>query len=241
LRIGGLRYFAATEQEVRVKLCHFVGRRLGDVLPELRIAETSAEWWEAELTSRNVRIESAVESKSEIAPATADYMVCDGDVALLRVHAHDRVVADVQPVVLHDDADVLAVCKPAGLEIFSNKLGGSMRSSMMGMLDELGYTGVAPVHRIDKPVSGVVVLSKNKKSASRLTRCVQAHKFRKTYLARVCAPNGPPREGFEVTEPLSVHTDSATAYVDPMGKPATTVVRHVLRHFEEDGTAVIVV
>ena len=43
------------------------------------------------------------------------------------------------------------------------------------------YTGL--VHRLDRPVGGVMVFAKTSKAASRLSKDIKEHRFKKTYLA----------------------------------------------------------
>lgn len=247
VKLDGLRYFAPFEHEVRVKLSHHAGLPLHDALCGLCIGEASADWWRNEFLAGRVYMERRHGQNVELEKVDADYMVSTDDVALVRVHVHDRVVPDELPKVLHDDEDLLVVSKPPGIEVFINPLGGAVRSSLLGMLAEMGYKGLAPVHRIDKPVSGVVCMAKNKKAGSRLTRCIQGHRIKKTYVARVCIQQSPPPEGLRIDAPLSVNTATATAYVDlSSGKPSSTIVQKVLALYEDDGsgtgsTAAIVV
>lgn len=48
------------------------------------------------------------------------------------------------------------------------------------------YCGL--VHRLDRPVGGVVVLAKTSKAASRLSDSVRKHELQKTYYTVVCGP-----------------------------------------------------
>jgi len=240
LSIGGLRYMTPSERDVRVRLGQFVGVLLQHALPRIHIPGCSPEWWAAELQAGGVRIERRHLQNLELEPVSADYIVGDDDVAHVRVHVHEWVVPDHVPDVVYEDNDVLAVSKRAGVEIFMNPLGGAIRSSLIGMLEDLGYRDVIPVHRVDKLVSGVVCLAKNKKSSSRLARCIHCRNTRKTYLARVHAPTGPPKEGLEVDASLNIDPARGTAYVDPAGKPSATVVRRLVATFG-DGTALIAV
>lgn len=46
------------------------------------------------------------------------------------------------------------------------------------------YLGL--VHRLDRPVGGIMVFAKTSKAAGRLTNSIKNHKFEKTYLAVLC-------------------------------------------------------
>ncbi|MEO1434497.1 MAG: RNA pseudouridine synthase [Bacteroidota bacterium] len=82
--------------------------------------------------------------------------------------------------VLLDHTDFLVVYKPAGLPVQSrleDQLG------LLGDLAQQGYDGLHLVHRIDQPVSGLLVLAKQPASAGRLQQLFQAGEIEKHYLA----------------------------------------------------------
>lgn len=78
--------------------------------------------------------------------------------------------------IVYSDEHLLACIKPAGvnseeelISILKNQLGGSFYS----------------VHRLDKPVSGLIVLAKNEKSAAKMTALISGREVKKQYLAVV--------------------------------------------------------
>lgn len=100
--------------------------------------------------------------------------------------------------ILYEDKDILVVVKPVGMESQSAK---SFEPDMVSEIkkhintispkSEESYVGV--IHRLDKPVGGVMVYAKNKKAAESLSKQVSEHKMEKIYLAVVC---GKPVENF---------------------------------------------
>ena len=69
---------------------------------------------------------------------------------------------------LHRDAHVLVIDKPAGLAV----QGGSKTAQHLdGMLDALAFDGERPrlVHRLDKDTSGVLLLARSANAAAWLT------------------------------------------------------------------------
>lgn len=54
--------------------------------------------------------------------------------------------------------------------------------------DKPGNVYCGLVHRLDRPVGGVVVLAKTSKAAARLSDSVRKHELKKTYYAVVCGP-----------------------------------------------------
>jgi len=180
----------------------------------------------------------------DLVPVGRDHIAQEGDRIRFRIHLHERVVVDgLEPIILHDDAEYLAVSKPAGVDMTCNPQTGSVRHALMGMLQDMGYGEIYPAHRIDKPVSGIVCLGKNLKALSRLMRCVKRHAIEKTYIARVLAPLGPMPGGLLIDVPLKVVQEvegrSPTARVAGTdGKVARTVLERELRRFD-DGTALV--
>ena len=95
--------------------------------------------------------------------------------------------------VLYEDNDIIVVVKPAGVESqaakkFAPDMLSEIRKHMV--INKLCTPGkepyVAVIHRLDKPVSGIMVYAKSKKAAAVLSEQVQNHKMEKIYEAVVC-------------------------------------------------------
>lgn len=102
--------------------------------------------------------------------------------------------------ILYEDKDIIVVHKPAGLESQSSRsfapdmvseirryLHNSQNIHKLTTVESKGqppYVGV--IHRLDKPVSGIMVYAKNQKSAAALSAALQAGKVDKNYMAVVC-------------------------------------------------------
>ncbi|NBB51415.1 RluA family pseudouridine synthase [Rhizobium sp. CRIBSB] len=100
-------------------------------------------------------------------------------------------IAAVRSWVIHEDAHVIAFNKPSGL----SSQGGRIKANT---LDDLLWAfarsnGKRPdlVHRLDRDTSGVILAAKTKPAAGFLGKAIQAHKFRKTYLALVSSAPEP--------------------------------------------------
>lgn len=88
--------------------------------------------------------------------------------------------------VLHEDNHVLGVFKPAGWLVQGARPGDrsvleSLREWIRVRDRKPGAAFLAPVHRLDRPVCGVVVLAKRSKAASRLSEQIREGRFEKTY------------------------------------------------------------
>jgi 23S rRNA pseudouridine1911/1915/1917 synthase len=93
------------------------------------------------------------------------------------------------PVLLEDN-HLLAVFKPAGWVVQGARPGDlSLLDALREWIRERdrkpGEAFLAPVHRLDRPVCGVVVLAKRSKAASRLSDQIRRGRLEKTYRAVV--------------------------------------------------------
>lgn len=94
---------------------------------------------------------------------------------------------DFQPWVLHAGGGVVAVAKPAGLATQAPPGIASAEAWLRGRLDAGAYLGVP--HRLDRAVSGVLLLAVTPRAARKLSRQFERREIAKTYLALV-AHNG---------------------------------------------------
>ena len=87
--------------------------------------------------------------------------------------------------VLYRDEHLIAVHKPAGMVVHPTDLARMETVSLMGLVRRMVRQRVWPVHRLDRPTSGVVLFALNNESASQLGRQLSAHEVNKRYLALV--------------------------------------------------------
>ena len=87
--------------------------------------------------------------------------------------------------IIYQDKDILVCVKPAGV-LSTDELGGLPDL----IRQELGdpHANVRTVHRLDRTVSGLMVLARRSKAASELSRQIREGEFHKEYLA-VCHGN----------------------------------------------------
>ena len=90
--------------------------------------------------------------------------------------------------ILYADKDILVCIKPA--RVLSTDEPGGLPSLVREALGD-EKADVRTVHRLDRVVSGVMVLARNAKSASELSRQIREDEFEKEYLAVV---HGRPEE-----------------------------------------------
>src|ERR1700742_150874 len=107
----------------------------------------------------------------------------------------DAEITFVRGLVIAEDAEILALNKPAGL----SSQGGR---GQVNTLDELLWAFARPgkarprlIHRLDRDTSGVILTAKTKPAAGFLGKALMARKVAKTYLA-IVTPGAPePRSG----------------------------------------------
>lgn len=98
--------------------------------------------------------------------------------------------------VLYEDNHIIAVYKPSGVLTQGDRSGDSslmddVKKYLKEKYNKPGNVFLGLVHRLDKPVSGIVLFGKTSKGASRLSEQFREHTIQKTYHAIVI---GKPKE-----------------------------------------------
>ena len=93
--------------------------------------------------------------------------------------------------VLYEDEEIIVVKKPVGMEAqsassFEPDMVSEIKKHIHNLCPEKGEPYVGVIHRLDKPVSGVMVYARTRKAAASLSKQVQDGTMRKMYLAVVC-------------------------------------------------------
>jgi len=113
---------------------------------------------------------------------------------------HKRDVKMLQAAVLHRDADLIIINKPAGLAVQG---GTGTERHLDGLLEALRFEAKERprlVHRLDRDTSGVLVLARNAAAAAKLGAAFRGKTVRKIYWAAVVGcPK--PRQG-RIDQPL---------------------------------------
>ncbi len=92
--------------------------------------------------------------------------------------------------ILYEDNHLLIVNKDPGILVQGDKTGDPAltdlaKTFLKKKYNKPGNVFIGLAHRIDRPVSGVVILCKTSKALTRVTRDFQSKKVKKTYLAIV--------------------------------------------------------
>ena len=136
--------------------------------------------------------------------------------------------------VIHEDADLLVVNKPAGLVCHPTKT--DERSSLIGRVRlHLGNGEGRLVNRLDRETSGLVLIAKSGPAAGELGKLIERNAVRKEYSAIVHGSVA--REEFTIEAPLGKDDYSVVAIKDCVradGSASQTQVR-VERRLTRDG------
>ncbi len=92
--------------------------------------------------------------------------------------------------IIYEDNHLLVVEKPVGMPVQKDSSGDDdllsiMKKYLKDKYNKPGNVYLGLVHRLDRPVSGVMVFAKTSKAAKRLSSQIANHEFKKTYLAVV--------------------------------------------------------
>lgn len=125
--------------------------------------------------------------------------------------------------VIFEDNHILVVDKPVNIPVQEDE---SKDKDLLNMLKEYlkekynkpGKVYLGLVHRLDRPVGGVMVFAKTSKAASRLSEQVRTHQFKKEYL--VIIDNIIDKETDTLVDKLYKDETTNMVTIDPRGKEA---------------------
>ncbi|UXK07422.1 tRNA pseudouridine(65) synthase TruC [Shewanella putrefaciens] len=106
--------------------------------------------------------------------------------------------------ILFEDEHIVAIHKPAGLLVHRSYLARRERFFAMQLTRDLVGCHVFPVHRLDRPTSGVLLFAKSSEVANALCEQFAEHSIEKQYLALV---RGNMHESGILDYPLKVELD----------------------------------
>ncbi len=145
----------------------------------------------------------------------------------------DYTPQDIPLDIVHEDADIIVVNKPAKLVVHpaAGHANGTLVNALLFHDAELGNVPRAGiVHRLDKDTTGLMVIARNLKAHKHLVEELQQRTVKREYQALV---QGVITAGGTVEAPIGRHTrDRVRMCVREDGKPASTHYR-VLKRFRE--------
>lgn len=130
---------------------------------------------------------------------------------------------DLLARLLHRDALMLVIDKPAGLPVHAGPNGGPTVEAALGALRFGLPAPPALAHRLDRDTSGCLVLGRHRRATARLGELFASGRVRKTYLAVL--DGAPPADEGEIDAPLGRRSADRRSWwmkVDPAGQPSLT-------------------
>jgi len=115
--------------------------------------------------------------------------------------------------ILHQDENYIAIHKPPGLLVHRTRISEDKRFVLQMLRNQIGQW-VYPIHRLDRPTSGVLIFGLNSDAARMLAQEFEQRRVEKRYLAIV---RGYTEEGGVIDYPLQEETwterqSAVTAY-----------------------------
>ena len=135
----------------------------------------------------------------------------------------DDTASDLSRRILHIDAHLLVLDKPAGLAVHPGPRTPHSLEDHLGELRQGFLRAPTLAHRLDRDTSGCLLLARHPKAHKRLTQLFEAGRVGKTYWAVV---DGAPGGNSGIVDAPLFKVSSAEAgwriIVDPRGKAAVT-------------------
>lgn len=122
----------------------------------------------------------------------------------------DRPIPEDIPLdILHEDAELIAINKPAGMVVHPAKghWSGTLTAALAYHFDQLSSVGGATrpgiIHRLDRDTSGVIVIAKTDQAHLKLASQFEKRTVKKQYTAIV--RHVPDRDRDVIDQPIGVH------------------------------------
>ncbi|MGB5260922.1 MAG: 23S rRNA pseudouridine(1911/1915/1917) synthase RluD [Gammaproteobacteria bacterium] len=193
------------------------GRRLDQALAEL-VQEYSRSRLQQWIRAGQVTVDARIARVRETVQG-GERVCIDAEIA-------DQIVDTAEPIrleIIHEDADLLVINKPAGLVVHpaAGNPSGTLLNALLhhdAGLATLPRAGI--VHRLDKGTTGLMVVARNLTAHKRLVDALQARTVRREYLAVV---NSVLTAGGTIDAPIGRHpVDRKRMAVVAGGKQAIT-------------------
>lgn len=139
---------------------------------------------------------------------------------------------DLSSRILHEDNHVLVFNKAVGEIVQGDKTGDeclaeTLKAFIAQRDGKPGKVFLGIPHRLDRPVSGIVVFAKTSKALSRLSEMFRSGDIHKTYWALSCQP--PEKESGELTDWLSRNEKMNKSFIVKPGSPGSKEAKLLYR------------
>ena len=143
--------------------------------------------------------------------------------------------------VLYEDNHIIVVVKPFNVPVQEDS---SKDKDMLSIIKDYikekynkpGNVYLGLVHRLDRPVSGVMVFARTSKAASRLSEEVRNRTIKKTYLAIV---HGKTKEQEKLIDYISKDNKTNNSYIDKKSGKESILTYTTLKYDEKEDISLI--
>lgn len=137
--------------------------------------------------------------------------------------------------ILYEDNHLLVVVKPVNIPVNSdqsndNDLLSQLKDYLKEKYQKPGNVYLGLVHRLDRPVGGIMVFAKTSKAASRLSDALRRKEFHKSYLAVCC---GKAQQQARLTDYLSKDEKTNTSRVTDKDHGKLAILDYQLLEYHE--------
>ncbi|HEV8201915.1 MAG TPA: RluA family pseudouridine synthase [Candidatus Polarisedimenticolia bacterium] len=169
--------------------------------------------WRTRVAAGRVLVDGVVTADPESA-------VQEGQTIVWRRPPWEEPEAPLTWALLYRDDDVLGVAKPAGLPTLPG--GGYLENTLWSLLRRR-HPEAAPVHRLDRGTSGVVLFARSAAAGAALAELFRQRRVNKAYRALVEGRSD--RDTFDITQPIA-RVDLAEGGAAWMAAPGGAVGAH---------------
>ncbi len=141
------------------------------------------------------------------------------------------------PEIVYEDNHLLVCNKPPGWLVQGDRTGDRTltdwgRAYIKEKFDKPGNVFIHPVHRLDRPVTGLVVFSRTSKSLERMTGLFRGKKISKSYLAIVDGKPEPETGELRHWIQKDPKKNVSKAYDHPGGSSKEAILKYELLAFD---------
>ncbi|WP_374571004.1 RluA family pseudouridine synthase [Phenylobacterium sp.] len=168
--------------------------------------------------------------------------------ATRRPRAHETPIAlseaesaFVRGLVIYEDAQLLALNKPAGLSSQAGRTPAHTLDELLWAFARPGKARPRLIHRLDRDTSGVILTAKTKPAAAFLGKAMMGRRIGKTYVA-IVAPGAPSPPAGLIDQPLRREEIGREAYMRacPPDHPEAESARTRYRTLSANAAAALV-
>lgn len=146
--------------------------------------------------------------------------------------------------VLFEDNHLIAVYKPHGVLVQGDKSGSrclmdDVKDYLKEKYNKPGKVFLGLLHRIDRPVAGIVLFAKTSKGASRLSEQIRDRSIKKTYT--VLVGSVPDQKSARLVHFMvkNHQKNKSWAYDNPVKGSKEAILKYSVLEVREDGTALL--